>query len=170
LSELERWSGRTRTGNPRCSIARPEGLSHPAQVVAHVTTLPAKLATEMPRTPPRRSRPFWFPLLGLGFALAGADKLLGQPGYRRLFRRWGWSQDAMRVVGACEVAGGVLIASSWGRRLGGLALTAASTAVLTAEMERAESSRALPRILLLATAIMAALPAPANGLSTLRRT
>jgi hypothetical protein len=109
---------------------------------------------------PRRPKPFWFPLLGLGFALAGADKLLGQPGYRRLFGHWGWSPDAMKLVGALEVAGGVLIASTWGRRLGGLALTTASTAVLTAEMERAETKRAVPRLALLAAAILAAMPTP----------
>jgi hypothetical protein len=63
----------------------------------------------------------------------------------------------MQLVGACEFAGGVLVASKLGRRLGGLALTAASTAVLTAEVERSETERALPRLALLAAAVLAAL-------------
>jgi hypothetical protein len=108
----------------------------------------------------RSRKPFWLPLLGLGFALAGADKLLGLSGYRRLFGHWGWSPEAMRLVGAAEFAGGVLVASSAGRRLGGLTLTAASTAVLTAEIERAETERALPRLALLIAAVVASLPAP----------
>jgi hypothetical protein len=99
-------------------------------------------------------------VLGLGFALAGADKLLGQSGYRKLFGHWGWSSDAMKLVGAAEVAGGVLVASTWGRRLGGLALTAASTAVLTAEVERSETKLAVPRLLLLGAALLAAMPTP----------
>ncbi len=110
--------------------------------------------------PPRRHHAFWFPLVGLGFTLAGADKLLGQSGYRRLFGEWGWSPEAMRLVGACEFLGGVLIASRLGRRLGGLTLTAASTAVLTAEVERAETARAVPRLAMLAGAVLAALPSP----------
>ena len=36
----------------------------------------------------------WFPLLGLGFAAAGADKLLGTRAYDQLFAKWGWSECA----------------------------------------------------------------------------
>jgi hypothetical protein len=106
-----------------------------------------------------RSR-VWFPLLGLGFAVAGADKLLGHSGYGRLFGRWGWSMESMRLIGACEFAGGVLIASKAGRRLGGLALTAASTAMLTAEVERADTVQAASRLALLAAAVLASLTTP----------
>jgi hypothetical protein len=107
-------------------------------------------------------RPFWFPLLGLGFALAGADKILGAQGYRRLFRHLGLSEDAMALVGAGEFAGGVLVASLAGRRLGGLILTMASTAVLTAELRKGEDQLALPRTaLLIASALAAAAPVPA---------
>src|SRR6185312_2692228 len=109
---------------------------------------------------PHRKRAFWFPLLGLGFAVAGADKLLGQKGYRRLFRAWGWSVESMRLIGAAEFAGGVLVASPIARRLGGLLLTAASTAVLTAELERREDDRAVPRLALLFAAAVASLPPP----------
>lgn len=105
-----------------------------------------------------RHRPFWFPLLGLGFALAGADKLLGVGGYRRMFREWGWSRDARRMVGAGEFAGGVLLASATARQLGGLVLSAASGSVLSSELRRGESGRALPRSLLLVAAMLAMLP------------
>ncbi|MBN8874186.1 MAG: DoxX family protein [Rhodospirillales bacterium] len=101
-------------------------------------------------------KPFWFPLLGLGFAVAGADKLFGQSGYRRLFRHLGLSEQAMRVVGVGEFAGGVLVASLAGRRLGGLLLTMASTAVLTSELRKGADQLALPRAGLLAAAVLAA--------------
>jgi uncharacterized membrane protein YphA (DoxX/SURF4 family) len=65
----------------------------------------------------------WRPLLGLGFAVAGADKLLAMGGYPRLFRNWGWSAEAMRGVGAGEFIGGVLIACPPAQRLGALLLT-----------------------------------------------
>jgi hypothetical protein len=109
----------------------------------------------------RRKHAFWFPLLGLGFALAGADKLLGS-GYRGLFRQWGWTEDEMRAVGGAELAGGVLIASEAARRLGGLVLTAISTAMLTAELRRGESERAAPRFALLVAAALAACPSSAR--------
>jgi hypothetical protein len=113
-----------------------------------------------PASPPRR-RPFWFPLLGLGFAIAGADKLLGLTGYRRLFSYLGLSEQAMGLIGAGEFAGGVLVASRAGRSVGGLLLTMASTAVLTAELRKGEDQLALPRsVLLLASVIAAASPPP----------
>jgi hypothetical protein len=110
----------------------------------------------MPRQ--HRKHAFWFPLVGLGFAVAGADKLLGQAGYRRLFRQWGWSDDSMRLIGAAEFAGGVLVSSTIARRLGGLLLTTASTAVLTAELERRQDDLAVPRLALLFAAAIASLP------------
>lgn len=111
--------------------------------------------------PHRTHRPFWFPLLGLGFAVAGADKVLGSSGYRRLFQRLGFSEQAMGLIGTGEFAGGVLVASLAGRRLGGLLLTMASTAVLTAELRKGDDQLALPRtILLAASALAAAAPTP----------
>jgi hypothetical protein len=106
-------------------------------------------------------RPFWFPLLGLGFALAGADKILGSQGYQRLFRHLEMSNDAMALIGAGEFAGGVLVSSLAGRRLGGLILTIASTAVLTSELRKGADDLALPRgLLLLAAMAAAATPVP----------
>lgn len=104
------------------------------------------------------ARSFWYPLLGLGFAIAGADKLLGASGYRRMFRGWGWSRDERRLLGAGEFAGGVLLASETARHLGGLVLTTASSSVLTSELRRGETGRALPRAALLLAALLAAWP------------
>jgi hypothetical protein len=100
----------------------------------------------------------WFPLLGLGFAVAGADKLLGMRGYERLFAKWGWSEPARQLIGAGEFIGGVLVASNGLRHLGACLLTAVSTAMLTAEVDRQELDMALPRSILLLAAASALLP------------
>jgi uncharacterized membrane protein len=97
-------------------------------------------------------------LLGLGFVVTGADKMLGLRGYRRLFRDWGWSRQTMRVVGAAELLGGTALLCPPGRRMGALLLTTISTAVLTAEVRRGEMERALPRGALLLAAVLCALP------------
>lgn len=108
-------------------------------------------------------RSLFYPLLGLGFAIAGADKLMGQRGYRQMFRGWGWSGESRRVLGASEFAGGVLIASESGRRLGGLVLAGASASVLVSELRRGQTSRAMPRGALLLGATLAVLcPRNAN--------
>ena len=100
----------------------------------------------------------WFPLLGLGFAIAGADKVLGIGGYERLFADMGWSETSRRVVGAAEFAGGVMISSPYKRMLGGLILVAASTAMLTAEVRQNQSDLAIPRFAVLLAAATAMLP------------
>jgi uncharacterized membrane protein YphA (DoxX/SURF4 family) len=99
----------------------------------------------------------WTVLLGLAFAIAGADKLFAVDGYRRLFRQWGWSQQAMRGIGAGEVVGGVLLGCPAAQRLGGLVLTTICSAVLTAELQRGEAERAVPRSALLLVAAISAL-------------
>ncbi|HTW28392.1 MAG TPA: DoxX family protein [Acetobacteraceae bacterium] len=99
-----------------------------------------------------------FPLLGLGFAVAGADKLLGQSGYRRMFREWGWGEGAQRSVGAAELTGGALIACPLTRQLGGAVLTATSAAMLAAELHRGRGELALPRLALLIAAAGALCP------------
>ena len=103
----------------------------------------------------RRARSFWFPLLGLGFAVAGADKILGVRGYEALFERWGWPQSVMRLIGLGEFAGGVLVASRRHRWHGGMLLTAASGAVLTKELSRGDTGLATPRLALLLAAVAA---------------
>lgn len=102
-----------------------------------------------------RQHSFWFPLLGLGFAVAGADKILGLRGYERLFERWGWSDEVMRAVGFAEFAGGVLVATRRHRRRGGILLTAASTAVLTKELNQEDTGNAMPRLGLLLASVAA---------------
>lgn len=102
-------------------------------------------------------------LLGLAFIVAGADKLLGITGYRRLFRHWGWSRDSMRMIGAGELLGGTALLCPPGRRTGALLLTTVSTAVLTAELRRGETERALPRGALLLAAALCAMPRHAHG-------
>ncbi len=100
----------------------------------------------------------WFPLLGLGFAVAGADKLLGMQAYDQLFAKWGWSECARQLIGAGEFVGGVMVASDTLRHLGGCVLIGSSTAMLTAEMSRQERDLALPRCILLLAAASALLP------------
>jgi uncharacterized membrane protein YphA (DoxX/SURF4 family) len=100
----------------------------------------------------------WFPILGLGFAVAGADKLLGLGAYDRLFAKWGWSEGARQLVGASEFAGGVLVASERGRPLAGWLLTMISAAMLSAEIDRNERDLALPRFVLMLAAATALLP------------
>jgi DoxX-like family len=103
----------------------------------------------------RRKNSFWFPLLGLGFAIAGADKILGVRGYEALFERWGWPQSVMRLIGLGEFAGGVLVASRRHRWHGGMLLTATSGAVLTKELSRGDTDLATPRLALLLASIAA---------------
>ena len=98
----------------------------------------------------------WCSVLGLGFAVAGADKLFGMRAYERMFRHLGWSEASVRLIGTAELAGGLLVACPRTRRLGGAVLTASSAAVLAAELQQGESSLALPRLALMAAAGAAA--------------
>lgn len=104
------------------------------------------------------SRTTWFGLLGLGFAVAGIDKLFGLRSYERMFRHWGWSEEAMRAVGAAELTGGIMVGVPATRRIGGAMLAATSATVLTAELRRSEGKLAAPRLTLLAAALTAFLP------------
>lgn len=97
----------------------------------------------------------WYSLLGLGFAVAGIDKLFGLRSYERLFRHWGWSKGAMQWVGAGELAGGLLVADGRTRRLGGAVLAATSASVLGAEIQHGDRGLALPRLALLGAAVLA---------------
>jgi hypothetical protein len=105
----------------------------------------------------RKRTSFWFPLLGLSFAIAGADKLLGVRGYEQLFERWGWRRTGLRLIGAAEFLGGVMVATPPLRRRGGLLLSASSAAVLGKEMQRQETQLAMPRLGLLLAAVAASL-------------
>lgn len=107
----------------------------------------------------------WFPVVGLGYAIAGADKLLGIGGYERLFADLGWSASSRRLLGAAEFTGGVLVSSRRHRSLGGLLLVAASTAMLTTELEQEQTDLALPRFILLVAAATSLLPFPLRKLT-----
>ena len=96
-------------------------------------------------------------LVGLGMAVAGADKLAGDRAYERLYRRWGWSRGQMQLAGLTELLGGTLMAFGRTRRLGGVLLTGASITQLTAELAHGDGDLALARTGVLACAVTALL-------------
>ncbi len=98
---------------------------------------------------------YLFPLLGAAFAVAGADKIIGNRGYASMFRHLGWSRGGMRTVAAAEMAGGALLAAGSTRRLGGAILAATSATVLASEMRHGDGELALPRSMLLVAALAA---------------
>lgn len=100
----------------------------------------------------------WFSLVGLAFAVAGADKLLGIGGYERLFADMGWSESSRRLVGAAEFTGGLMVAGRQKRKLGGMVLLAASAAMLTNEIRRDRTELAIPRGLMMLAAATALCP------------
>lgn len=98
-----------------------------------------------------------FPMFGAAVALAGGDKLAGVRAYDGMFQHLGWSQDAMRLAAAAEVAGGLLMLPPATRGIGGALIMAASAAVLNSELKKGDTSLAIPRGLILATAVAAML-------------
>jgi hypothetical protein len=119
--------------------------------------MPAKRTPQAVAPKRRRRQSVWFPLLGFGFAVAGADKLLELRSYDRLFERLGWRRTGLHMIGAAEFLGGVMVASRLFRRRGGLLLSATSAAMLGQEMVREETGVALPRLGLMLAAVTAAL-------------
>jgi len=106
----------------------------------------------------RAQSSIWFPLLGLGFAVTGIDKLFGMARYPHAYQRLGWTDRQMRAVGAAEIAGGVLVATEATRPVGGAVLALTSVKVLAAELEHRDDDLALPRLALLAAALTAFCP------------
>jgi uncharacterized membrane protein YphA (DoxX/SURF4 family) len=98
---------------------------------------------------------YFFPLLGAAFAVAGADKIIGNRGYARMFNHLGWSRGGLRTVALAEMAGGALLAAGSTRRLGGAIAAATSATVLASEMRRGDSELAAPRAMLMVLAIVA---------------
>ncbi len=96
-----------------------------------------------------------FRILGLGFAVAGASKLLRLNVQQRLFQRWGWSVSAMQTMGAIELIGGLLMSGRGTRQLGGAALTASSVAALANELDHGQEMLAPARLVLLLGALAA---------------
>ena len=100
-------------------------------------------------------RAIWYPVLGLAFAVAGAGKLMRDPGYEKIFRRFGWTRGQQQAAAGAEVLGGLLLALPKTRRLGALMLTGESAAVLAAEIRTEKAELAAPRALLLSSVIKA---------------
>jgi hypothetical protein len=94
-------------------------------------------------------------LVGLGMALAGADKLAEDPRYDRLYAHWGWSRGQMRAAAAAELVGGLLMAFRRTRRAGGMLMAGASVPQLTAELSHGDGQLALARTGVLAVALAA---------------
>lgn len=83
-----------------------------------------------------------YPVAGLAIALAGADKLLTDHGYERMFHRLGLSDTDMQKVGGAELLGGLLMMLRPTRRLGAAIVLAASSTVLGAELESGDAKLA----------------------------
>jgi hypothetical protein len=99
------------------------------------------------------------PLAGGAIALAGADKLAGNRGCRRMFRHLGWSDRNMQAAALAETAGGLLMMPRSTRRLGGAMVAAVSGLVLLSELAEGDTQLAAPRGMVL-LAGLAALVAP----------
>lgn len=105
-----------------------------------------------------KKRTGWFQLaVGLGFAAAGASKLLAIEPQRRLFASWGWSEDDMRLMGAAELGGAVLLITPSLSRVGAALLTACSTCVALAELRHGDDKLVTPRLGMLVAAASAGL-------------
>jgi hypothetical protein len=97
----------------------------------------------------------WFPLLSLGFAVAGASKIYALPAQRKLFRSWGWPEDVMMIVGALELGGALLTSNRRTRHIGGATLAATSVALMAAEMEHGQDALVPARTAMLLAALTA---------------
>ena len=96
-----------------------------------------------------------YALLGAAFAVAGADKLVGDDRYEEMFDDLGWSPQGMGAVAMAEVAGGVMLTMRGTRRVGAALLAGTSAAVLASEIREGEGRLAGPRGFLLAAALCA---------------
>jgi len=99
---------------------------------------------------------FWYNVVSLGFAVSGLSKIWGFAPQRRLFARWGWSPEVMRIIGGLEFGGALLLAERKTRGLAGPALAATSIAVLAGEIEHGEEELIPARICMLLAALSAA--------------
>ncbi len=100
-----------------------------------------------------------YPVVGAAIAVAGGDKLVGNRGYKGMFRNLGWSDEAMRAIAAAEVVGGLMMIPRSTRRFGAALVAAISAAVLVSEIRDGDPKLAASRGAVLVAAV-AALTAP----------
>ena len=80
----------------------------------------------------RTATGWWQLAVALGFATAGISKIVAVPPQRRLFASWGWREEDMRIMGAAELGGAVLLATPMLRRAGAALLTSTSICIALA--------------------------------------
>ena len=95
------------------------------------------------------------PFAGGAIALAGADKLVGNRGYKGMFRHLGWSENQMEAAAVAEVAGGLLMVPRSTRRIGGAIVAAVSAVIIISEVSEGDMKLAGPRGLVLLSALAA---------------
>ncbi len=100
-----------------------------------------------------------YPVVGAAIAVAGGDKLIGNRGYKGMFRSLGWSQEGMQAVAAAEIVGGLMMIPKSTRRFGAAVVAAISTVVLISEIRDGDPKLAASRGAVLVAAV-AALTAP----------
>ncbi len=100
-----------------------------------------------------------YPVVGAAIAVAGGDKLIGNRGYKGMFRSLGWSDEGMQAVAAAEVVGGLMMIPRSTRRFGAAIVAAISAAVLVSEIRGGDPKLAASRGAVLVAAV-AALTAP----------
>ena len=103
--------------------------------------------------PASRRTGWWQLAVSLGFATAGLSKIVAIGPQRRLFASWGWSEDDMRIIGAAELGGAVLLATPPLRRAGAALLTATSTCIALAELRHHDDKLVTPRLAMLLAAV-----------------
>ena len=102
--------------------------------------------------PASRRAGWWRLAVSLGFAAAGISKVVAVGPQRRLFASWGWSEDDMRIIGAAELGGAVLLVTPGLRRAGAALLTATSTCIALAELRHHDDKLVTPRLAMLVAA------------------
>ncbi len=95
------------------------------------------------------------PFAGGAIALAGADKLVGNRGYKGMFRHLGWSDNQMEAAAIAEVAGGLLMVPRATRRIGGAIVATVSALVIISELAEGDMKLAGPRGIVLLSALAA---------------
>ncbi len=104
---------------------------------------------------PRTRKGWWQLAVGLGFAAAGISKIVAIPPQRRLFASWGWSEEDMRIIGAAELGGALLVATPALRRAGAALLTSTSVCIALAELRHQDDKLVTPRLAMLLAAVSA---------------